>query len=122
MKKYKITESQYNRLIKEIGGDEREPISTIINREKDLEDEPLTQEEIQLKEFKELKERVNFLEDFFRDIVDFTEVSTHSIDDAFNEISDGKVGILRVKEKLNLLTSRKGRSTFYIAKRGLGAS
>lgn len=124
MKKYKITESQYNRLIREIKGeDDEESISTILNKEKELDfDEPLTHKEIQDEQFKELKERVNFLEDFFRDMVDFIEVSTHSIDESFKEVSNGEIGIPRVVNKLNMLTTRKGRSTFYVAKRGLGAS
>ena len=120
MKKYKITESQYNKLIKEIRDDETEPISTIMNRGKELDDDPLTIEEIQQKELQKLKERVDFLESFFRDIIDFQEVAIDRIDKAFKEISKGEIGIPRVKEKLDLLTVRKGRTTFYTAKRGLG--
>ena len=124
MKKCKITESQYNRLIKEIEGeDDEESISTILNKEKELDfDDSSFHKENKDEQFKELKERVNFLEDFFRDIVDFIEVSTHSVDESFKEVSNGEIGIPRVVSKLNMLTTRKGRSTFYIAKRGLGAS
>ena len=134
MKKIKITESQYNRLLKELDnnitnipnkripnikaltpeiGDPHSRITDINLLEPKI-NEPLTQEEIQKK--------IDFLESFFRDMIDFQEFAANQIDNALMELSKGEIGIPEVQKKLALLTARKGRTSFYTAKRGLSAS
>lgn len=130
MKRYKITEEQLKKVLEELKEeDELSEPDIPITRDIPTDDideplvvdpeEELTQEEIQKKKIEELTEKVDFLESFFRDIVDFQEFSTDGIDTAFKEVSEGKVGIPSVVTKLKLLTTRKGRTSFFVSKRGL---
>ena len=144
--KYKLKESQYNRLLKELESQyeqEENPENIdkpIIDKgidkpiiDKGIEELPSLSSDDAMEPFKEpemnkftveqklkfVEGKMIFLEDFFRDVVDFTEFFVSETDDNLKELSKGEIDISRVRERLEKLTTRGGRKKFYAAKRGL---
>jgi hypothetical protein len=122
MKKYKITESQYNQILKELEQDMETPsvpVSSPILRDEPIDDVTLDSVENIDPDDMSTEQRITFLEDFLRDLVDFQEFMVYSTNDALKEMSDGEIGIPRARERFEKLTTRGGRKKFYSAKRGL---
>jgi len=134
--KYKLTESQYNRLLKELESQYEEETPDNIDKpiiDKSIEELPPLSPDDEVDPFKEpemnkftteqklkfVEGKMIFLEDFFRDVVDFTEFFVSETDDNLKELSKGEIDISRVRERLEKLTTRGGRKKFYAAKRGL---
>lgn len=126
MKKYRITESQYAQIVKELKTLEQDmETPSVPVGEPTLRDEPVDTTGLDSVdnngEYEELNldERVTFLEDFLRDLIDLQEFTIQRTNDALEEVSNGEVGIPRARERFEKLTTRGGRKKFYSAKRGL---